>query len=35
MTQPRTFSMGPGDYVQLSDNANGYVVADGILLDPN
>jgi hypothetical protein len=29
-----TFSMGPGDYIQISDNANGYVVADGILLDP-
>jgi hypothetical protein len=28
------FIMGPGDYVQLSDNANGYVVADAILLDP-
>jgi hypothetical protein len=30
-----TFDMGAGDYVQLNDNANGYVVADAILLDPN
>lgn len=29
-----TFTMGNGDYVQLSDNANGYVVADSILLHP-
>jgi hypothetical protein len=30
-----TFNIGPGDYVQVNDNANGYVVADAILLDPN
>jgi hypothetical protein len=30
-----TYSMGPGDYVQLADNANGYVVADAVMLDPN
>lgn len=30
-----SWSMGPGSYVQLSDDANGYVVADGILLDPS
>jgi hypothetical protein len=30
-----SFSLGSGSYVQLTDNANGYVVADAILLDPN
>ncbi|HEX6681463.1 MAG TPA: hypothetical protein VF062_01615 [Candidatus Limnocylindrales bacterium] len=30
-----TFSIGPGDYVQVSDNANGYVVADAVLFDPS
>lgn len=29
-----TFSIGPGDYIQLNDNANGNVVADAILLQP-
>jgi hypothetical protein len=29
-----TYAMGPGDYVQISDNANGNVVADGVLLNP-
>jgi hypothetical protein len=29
-----TFSIGPGDYVQISDNANGYVVADAVLFHP-
>lgn len=30
-----TYTLGPGSYVQVNDNANGYVVADGILLDPS
>ena len=30
-----SFSMGPGSYVRMTDQANGYVVADALLLDPN
>jgi hypothetical protein len=30
-----SFSMGAGSYVRLTDAANGYVVADAIMLDPN
>ncbi len=30
-----TFSLGRGSYVRLTDGASGYVVANGILLDPN